>query len=87
MHLYSVDQVKKGEEEGAKERVENDVRTLSILIVTVIGGLSLSSQCGGFYALLPDGMSGSISYMAKAVVNRLLQQGLSYDTSTQCCIS
>jgi phosphorylase kinase alpha/beta subunit len=48
---------------------------------------AVEDDCAGFYALLPDGMSGSISYMAKAVVNRLLQQGLIYDISKQCCIS
>ena len=44
-------------------------------------------QNSGFFSLFPDGQSGTVSYMAKAVVNRLLQQGLSYDTSRQCCIS
>ena len=87
MHLYTVDQGKKGQEngEGSKEAVEDHVITLFLKASHLC--LFLPSQCAGFYALLPDGMSGSISYMAKAVVNTLLQQGLSYDISKQCCIS
>ena len=88
MHLYTVDQGKKGQEngEGSKEAVEDHVITLFLYKGQPFMSF-LPSQCAGFYALLPDGMSGSISYMAKAVVNTLLQQGLSYDISKQCCIS
>ena len=85
MHVFGQEQVKKGEEGGSNETDQENVRKSPHKTQQVFS-LSLT-QCGGFYALLPDGLSGSISYMAKAVVNRLLQQGLSYDTSKQCCIS
>ncbi len=49
--------------------------------------LSLLSQSDSFYALYPDGQFGSASYMAKAVVNRMLQEGLHYDPTKGCSIS
>jgi len=47
----------------------------------------LSLQSGSFYTLFPDGMFGSTSYMAKAVVNRMLQEGLQYDPNKTCVLS
>ena len=44
-------------------------------------------QSNSFYALYPDGQFGSTSYMAKAVVNRMLQEGLHYDPSSACVLS
>ena len=44
-------------------------------------------QGDSFYTLYPDGQYGSAAYMAKAVVNKILQGGLHYDPAKSCCIS
>ena len=44
-------------------------------------------QGDSFYTLFPDGQYGSAAYMAKAVVNRILQAGLHYDPAKSCCLS
>lgn len=85
MHLYTMDQSR---ENGAFDDKNEDKVSLFAWHISLIHLLvRYIWQYSGFYALFPDGQSGSVSYMAKAVVNRLLQEGLSYDTSKQCCIS
>ena len=58
---------------------------------------STSSLCGmiassnpqgdSFYMLYPDGQYGSSAYMARAVMNKILQAGLHYDPAKSCCVS
>ena len=43
-------------------------------------------QTNSFYNLQPEGPRGSTSYMAKAAVNRLLKEGVHYDSRT-CTVS
>ena len=44
-------------------------------------------QMGSFYTLPPDGQYGSASYITRAVVNRMLHEGLRYDSTKNCTIS
>ena len=44
-------------------------------------------QSDSFYTLYPDGQFGSAAYMARAVVNKVLQGGLRYDPAKSCSIS
>ena len=46
-----------------------------------------SMQSDSFYGLFPDGPRGSASYIARAVVNKVLQEGLQYDPSKSCSVS
>lgn len=44
-------------------------------------------QSDSFYTLYQDGQFGSAAYMARAVVNKMLQGGLHYDPAKTCNIS
>ena len=57
------------------------------MIHLVLYATHTNLQSDSFYTLYPDGQYGSSSYMARAVVNKILQGGLHYDPAKSCCVS
>ena len=47
----------------------------------------INPQSDSFYTLYQDGQFGSAAYMARAVVNKMLQGGLHYDPAKSCTIT
>lgn len=87
MQLYNVDIQDMSDSPGTGHEEEVHVPTIAVNGLVCHIETVPFLQHSGFYCLFPDGQFGSVSYMAKAVVNKLLHEGLSYDTSQQCCIS
>lgn len=63
------------------------VDSMVYLVKSIVYASHTILQSDSFYTLYPDGQYGSSSYMARAVVNKILQGGLHYDPVKSCCIS